>query len=582
MAVKYWYKALNGSGNFNSATDWYTTSGGIAGGGILTTAPTVADDVILDASSGSGTLTINITTACKSLNASTFNGTLAGTVPLNITNTGTGTILSLGGTHNYTGTISFLGSSSGNVSFNGKTHGGVITLNTTAGTLTCTDTFTCTSTFNHTAGSIAGSTLSVGNFTSASPTSKSFIFTDLYLTGTGTVLSIAAANQVSLSWFLTNIYITNNTATAKTIVTNGGVGANNIYLAGSGSGTITYTNTVGGTYTPNVYVTNSGGASIAFGASTINNLEFVTGTTANYNSSNSSLIIAGNLTFCSSCSVTAVNAITMGGTGNVTMSTKIIPNTNAVFIINTSGTITFIDTFASIAIQTNQLAITSGTAIFNSDINLSGGLLLTAGTLTTNGNVTCSGFSSTNTNIRTLNMGNGLWSITGITIPWNCLTPTNMTLNAQGSTIKFTDTVIGALTLTSLGGLTYNNIWIDRPSSGGFTITLGGSTIANFKITPPNAATSLTIPQGNTINFGEFNVNGSPGALITISRTGGNQSFFNKITPGIVSCNYLGGSTVNTIQDNTWYAGPYSTGSFVTFWKLTTPTQRMLGSLGAG
>ena len=104
MAAKYWYVAGNGSANWSVAGNWYSGSGGT---GIVLGVPTASDDAIVNAASGSGTLTIAATSTCSSLNTSTFTGTLAGASALNIVSlalTGA-TVLSLGGTHNYTGTI---------------------------------------------------------------------------------------------------------------------------------------------------------------------------------------------------------------------------------------------------------------------------------------------------------------------------------------------------------------------------------------------------------------------------------------------------------------------------------------------
>ena len=182
-------------------------------------------------------------------------------------------------------------------------------------------------------------------------------------------------------------------------------------------------------------------------------------------------------------------------------------------------------------------------------------------------------------------MGNGLWSLSGTT-GWSTSTPTNMTLNCQNSTIKFTDNSISGIAFSG-GGLTYNNVWFDRPSSGG-TIAISGvnNTFNSFKMTTVTAATTLSISQGHNQNFAEFIVNGSPGFPVTINRSGVTAVLFTKTTPGIVSVNYItfAGQSVNSTPDNTWYEGPYSSFlvSAYTYWKLTTPTRRYLGCLGAG
>jgi len=80
MANRYW---VGGTANWDgtAGTKWATTSGGTGGASV----PTSADDVFLDANSGTGTVTIATgNTGCKSLTCTGFTGTLTGTATLNI------------------------------------------------------------------------------------------------------------------------------------------------------------------------------------------------------------------------------------------------------------------------------------------------------------------------------------------------------------------------------------------------------------------------------------------------------------------------------------------------------------------
>lgn len=65
--IKY---ARAGGGNWTADATWSTTSGGAAD----TVAPTAADDVVLDASSGN--VTINAASVCRSINCTGYTGTL--------------------------------------------------------------------------------------------------------------------------------------------------------------------------------------------------------------------------------------------------------------------------------------------------------------------------------------------------------------------------------------------------------------------------------------------------------------------------------------------------------------------------
>lgn len=127
MATKYWYKAANGSDNWSVASNWYLGSGGSGG---ATTVPTSVDDVILDANSGSGTITVAALTQLRSLVATGFTGTLAGSSGLQITGSNSGSqgsgvtiLLGSGMTYSFSGTYTLSsGNGSGSINFNGKTH----------------------------------------------------------------------------------------------------------------------------------------------------------------------------------------------------------------------------------------------------------------------------------------------------------------------------------------------------------------------------------------------------------------------------------------------------------------------------
>lgn len=84
MANRYWVPG--GTGNWNSITNWSTATGGASGASV----PTSADAVLLDASSGSGTVTLDISPDIQTLTCTGFTGTLAfGTNTISLNSTGT-------------------------------------------------------------------------------------------------------------------------------------------------------------------------------------------------------------------------------------------------------------------------------------------------------------------------------------------------------------------------------------------------------------------------------------------------------------------------------------------------------------
>ena len=84
MANRYW--VTGGTGNWNSTTNWSTASGGASGASV----PSTSDAALLNASSGSGTVTLDISPTVQTLTCTGFTGTLAfGTNTISLNSTGT-------------------------------------------------------------------------------------------------------------------------------------------------------------------------------------------------------------------------------------------------------------------------------------------------------------------------------------------------------------------------------------------------------------------------------------------------------------------------------------------------------------
>lgn len=84
MANRYW--VTGGTGNWNSTTNWSTASGGASGASV----PGSSDAALLDANSGAGTVTLDISPTIQTLTCTGFTGTLAfGTNTITLNSTGT-------------------------------------------------------------------------------------------------------------------------------------------------------------------------------------------------------------------------------------------------------------------------------------------------------------------------------------------------------------------------------------------------------------------------------------------------------------------------------------------------------------
>jgi hypothetical protein len=202
-----------------------------------------------------------------------------------------------------------------------------------------------------------------------------------------------------------------------------------------------------------------------------------------------------------------------------------------------------------------------GTYTLQDDFLTTGSIVLTSGTLDANDyNFSMSGFvSSTSTTARTINMGNGTWSITfaGAGTLWDTVT-TNLTVNAEQSTIKFTYTGSGNQTFSG-AGKTYYNLWFDRGSTTSSNIILGSNTFSNLKDTG-TAAHSLLFGSGTTQTVSTWTVSGSTGNLITINTSSGTTTHaLTKTGGGTIQSDYLSIQHSVATPADTWYAGNNST-----------------------
>lgn len=118
MANRFWVGGTN-TWNATAGTKWSTTSGGGGGSAV----PTASDDVFLDGNSGAVTVTLGATGNCRSITFTGFTGTFAGSSALNVgTSTSGNFTLVSGMTYSYTGTITFVSTTTGNqITTAGKT-----------------------------------------------------------------------------------------------------------------------------------------------------------------------------------------------------------------------------------------------------------------------------------------------------------------------------------------------------------------------------------------------------------------------------------------------------------------------------
>lgn len=305
------------------------------------------------------------------------------------------------------------------------------------------------------------------------------------------------------------------------------------YSGSTGTRTVVHTDT-GETTCPAISIT-AGTDTVTFNATRVFNLDFTgfagilgTGTFVTY----------GNLTLATGMTTTAtVNAISFAATSG----TKVLTSSG----VTIDRPITLISPGATIQLADNlTMGVTRTLGISNGIFDAN------------NKNLSIGLFSSSNANLRSILMGSGTWTITGVGTVFSTSTTTNLTLNAGTSTISVTDTSASGKTIAFGAGMIYNN----------FSITGGGAGIITFNNT--STINNLTIGGPKTVTFlinltltilGTVNVVGTSGNVITLNSSVAGTRFIWSKSSGTVSADYL------SIQDSTaqggasWYAGANST-----------------------
>jgi len=494
--------------------------GNIAGG-------TASNAPNLTVGTGGGLVDILPASWFKNVNFTGFTGT-AGTAGGTVNIAGSLT-WSTGGTFWSSGTTNFVGS--GTFTSAGKTVG-PITINGAGITVTLNGAVTCatTTTVTLTQGTLdlAGFTLSTGIFSSNNSNTRSIAF------GTGNIaLTSASGSGTSLDM---------GTATNFTLTGTGGFTRNQVATT-----TLRFGTTDGTTSNaPNLTVTGSSG--------TLN----IDGTGSGTWFKN--LILSG-----SSCNVLASN---VNIAGNLSLGTAGLAYGSVDPTFRASGTFT---SSAGRGIGDTTIDGSGITVTLATNIGVSGTINLVQGTFNTaNFNVSATRFSSTNSNIRTLNMGSGTWTISGSgSAPpvWDTLNTTNLTLNPSTSTISLPSS--SAKTFVG-GGLTYYNLRL----SGVGALTIQGSNTFN-NITNTVQPSTVTFTAGTTQTVSNFSLAGTAGNLVTInSATPGSQFTLSK-SSGQVVAQYLSIQDSNATGGSGWAAYNSTNVSNNTGWNFVNNSPNM-------
>lgn len=165
-------------------------------------------------------------------------------------------------------------------------------------------------------------------------------------------------------------------------------------------------------------------------------------------------------------------------------------------------------------------------------------------------NVTLStSFVGSGTGTRTINLGDGTWTLTGTGNVWNMTTTTDLTFSAGGSTIIINNTSTSAKVFIG-GALTYNVLSI---AAGGAIGSLGsvqinnGNTFASLLIARPNYVAFASAVTQTITNA--FTFTGASGSLISLLGATESSSATISIASGAATLTY------GTLRDLTFAGG---------------------------
>ena len=487
MAVKFWYKASNGSDNWATAANWYNGSGGTGG---TTTAPTAADDVVIDAASGSGTITIAANATCFSINFTGFTGTLAGTFNLAFLGDIT---LSSSMTLTYSGTAT-LGNGYSNFTSNGKTVTFNITVNNAGATFVLQDSLTMSSTrtFTLSSGTVTQaiiSQISVGFFVSTGSTAR-ILDTTIYLTGVGTVWSASGTN-FGLGTAI--VYITDTSSSTKTLshtpssAPAGYTFRQTFYITGAGTGSYTLTGNF-----QDLYFTNTGGASFSFNSSNI-------GGTFDLGLTNTACNMVWNNIAAQTLTFNDNNTLAMYIGPNITITAS-----PALSYTNTTGTSANITNPYNKSL-TGAITINSpgGGVLYSDNLRTTSTITVTAGGINST-DVYCSSISSSNANTRDITISNILY-LTGTGTLATATTTTNLSVTIANIYVTNSSATAKTLTLNTVFYPNYGG-GVYLAGSGSGTITLAAGTSALYPIYVTNTGGAPITFSTATILSLEFSV----------------------------------------------------------------------------
>jgi hypothetical protein len=241
--------------------------------------------------------------------------------------------------------------------------------------------------------------------------------------------------------------------------------------------------------------------------------------------------------------------------GNFTLGSGVTISANLTQTFIGRGTQTFTSAGSTITFQLVVDKI-AGAFELGDATTTSNSIAVTRGTFDAkNYNLTCNTFSSTNTNVRTITMGSGLWTLSG-DFAWNLQTTTNLTFNKNTANILLSS-VSSASKYFYGGGLNYNKLTNGGATGNSFLFISGINTfteLASIK----TVAHTIYFESDQTI--GTWSVTGTVGNVVDILNNSAEPRATINLTNITTSAiDYLSVTDIAITDANKFYVGVNST-----------------------
>lgn len=236
-----------------------------------------------------------------------------------------------------------------------------------------------------------------------------------------------------------------------------------------------------------------------------------------------------------------------------------------------TGIITFASTSTGKTINTNGVSMASrfdfngvggGWTLASNLVTTGDQIIVTKGSFNDgNYNIDFVVFNSSNTNVRGLTIGTGIWTSAGANgAAFNILTTTNLTFSCSSSNtiiISSSDTNNRLFAATNLTFGNFKFSGSNTEATDAFIIR-GGPTFNNFTV--EGNSKTIKFKESTTTTFNSFTALGTSGNHFIITSESTTNATLAKAGGGVISgCDYIDASYLTGSPVSTWYIGANST-----------------------